>query len=181
MQQYQTEGINQAICKLHIAAGSEEVLASMKECSEGESEFQLLAAISEDDKQLCTKPLNAGVLLRDDGHQKCSNHHRYAQNRMSCPEFPMKIPENMVIGSFPLVVNANISKSSYSLGTYTNDEQVDIIEGEKPVGCRQNMKFNPPIAGLCLSEEEEEVHHRSINSSTNKVIHFFCSYIMITL
>ena len=146
-----------------LAGLKEDVLAS-KECSEEEHESQLPPAISEVGKQQFTKPdPYAGILLRG-GHRKRSSH-LHAQNRMSCPESLMKIPENTVVGSLPLVLNANMSRSSYGLGTWCTDDEA---EGDRTVGHRQNTN-HPLSAKLCLSEEETGAPHHSVKSSANKV------------
>ena len=159
MQQNRIESISDDIYK-PLAGLNEEV---SKDCSE-EHECHLSPAISEVGKQQFTKPPYAGIRLRGSHRKGCS--HLHAQNRMSCPEFLMKIPENTVVGSLPLVLNSNMSRSYYSLGTWCTDDEA---EGDRTVGHLQSTN-HPLSAELRLSEEETGApHHSVVKSSANKV------------
>ena len=146
----------------------EEVSAPPEHGEQG-SEAQLPPGISEVFKQQYTKP---DILLRG-GLLESSSRCGCAQNRMSCPEsLLMKIPENTVIGPPPLVLNANISSSSYCLkGTLTDDYSCEeqfgpgVTEEVIGDGCRQTAT-NPhyqETAKLCLSDEEERAHHKKVS------------------
>ena len=155
-QQYNIQSIS---TKPH--AELEEVVITTKECiSQNEHESQLPAAISEvSTKQQCVKPNYAGILLRG-GHRQSSRRRRYAQNRMSCPDFPTKIPENTVLGALPLVLNASISRSSYSLkGIVANENQCGVAKEQKIQGQDRNPHCQETGRSTCFSKREEGARH----------------------
>ena len=134
---------------------------------EQDSEAPLPPGIPEVSKQQYAKSSYADIPLRRSHQERSSRRCCAQQNRLSCPEFLLKIPKNTVTGQYPLMPNANIFHSSYGQKDYSHEEQFRSGVTEEAIAdvCRQ-ITTNPhcqETAGLCLSEEEEGAHHKEVS------------------